>query len=173
VLTVAGGIPSWATASAGGMTLLSTTTLSGTTTTVSAIDQTYTDLMIVVSGAVFTSGANDIKIQPNGSGTTSWLSMSQDDQGTLNVAHADYPTNGTNPPKHTGGENVFYCLVKNYANTSYVKPIQFTTGYITAISIGSTNGGGYLRTTSAVTSVAVTVTPRSFTAGQMLIYGVK
>ena len=38
ILTVASGLPSWATpSSGGGMTLLSTTTMSGATTTVSSI----------------------------------------------------------------------------------------------------------------------------------------
>ena len=42
VLTVSGGVPAWSTISSGGITLLSTTTLSSTATTVSSIDQTLT-----------------------------------------------------------------------------------------------------------------------------------
>ena len=44
VLAVSSGIPAWTTASSGGMTLLSTTTLSGATVTISSIDQTYKNL---------------------------------------------------------------------------------------------------------------------------------
>jgi hypothetical protein len=51
VLTVASGVPSWATpAGGGGMTLLSTTTLSGTSTTISSINQTYKNLYILGVG---------------------------------------------------------------------------------------------------------------------------
>ena len=41
VLSVVGGVPAWATVSAGSMTLLSTTTLSGQTTTISSISQNF------------------------------------------------------------------------------------------------------------------------------------
>ena len=50
VLTVSAGVPAWSTpAGGGGMTLLSTTTLSGTTA-ITSIDQTYTNLFIEISG---------------------------------------------------------------------------------------------------------------------------
>jgi hypothetical protein len=50
VLTVAGGVPTWAApGGGGGMTLLSTTTISGDTT-ISSIDQTYTNLFVTVTG---------------------------------------------------------------------------------------------------------------------------
>ena len=48
VLTVASGIPSWAAPSSGGMTLLSTTAMSGASTTVSSIPSTYINLFVVV-----------------------------------------------------------------------------------------------------------------------------
>ena len=57
VLTVASGVPSWATPSSGGMTLLSTTALSGTSTTVSSIDQTYTNLVLYISTLTFSANA--------------------------------------------------------------------------------------------------------------------
>jgi hypothetical protein len=51
VLSVTGGVPAWATpAAGGGMTLLSTTTLSGASTTISAISQDYVNLYIVGRG---------------------------------------------------------------------------------------------------------------------------
>jgi len=40
VLNVAAGVPAWTTISSGGMTLISTTTLTGTSTTISSIPQT-------------------------------------------------------------------------------------------------------------------------------------
>jgi hypothetical protein len=56
VLTVSGGVPAWATPSAGGMTLLSTTTLSGTSTTISSINQSYKDLRIIIQSLSGTGG---------------------------------------------------------------------------------------------------------------------
>ena len=51
VLTVASGVPAWATASSGGMTLLSTTaTTSGTTIRIQNISQDYKALRILIKG---------------------------------------------------------------------------------------------------------------------------
>jgi hypothetical protein len=52
VLTVSGGVPTWAApAGGGGMTLLSTTTLSGSSVTISSIDQSYVNLFITLEPA--------------------------------------------------------------------------------------------------------------------------
>ena len=48
VLTVASGVPSWATASAGGMTSIATGTLSGTAVAITSIPGTYKHLQLVV-----------------------------------------------------------------------------------------------------------------------------
>jgi hypothetical protein len=166
--------PEWQTIASGGMTLLSTTTLSGATTTVSSLDQTYTDLVFIVQGAVFNTGSARIRCQPNGSGTTTWTAAAQDFQGTASVSgNQDYPCTPSNM-KNTGGENVLVTRVFNYADSSYRKVVEFTGGGLTDASIASCSGGGYLRTTAAVTSVTVANdSSYTFTAGQLLIYGVK
>jgi len=164
----------WQTVSAGGITLLSTTTLSGTVTTVSSIDQTYRNLIFIVQGATYSTGGTTIWIQPNGSGTTSWMSSSQDYQGTASVVGAGSYMATPQNMKRTGGENVLVGTVFNYANTSYWKSVQFVGGGMTVDSIASCNGGGMLRTTSAVTSVSVTTSDAvTFSGGQLLILGVK
>ena len=59
VLTVASGLPSWATpASGGGMTVLASGSLSGAAVTISTINQTYNDLVLDISGAVWSANAN-------------------------------------------------------------------------------------------------------------------
>jgi len=68
VLTVSGGIPAWATPASGGMTLLSTTTLSGTTTTISSINQTYVDLAIYLNN-ITTSASAVVLVRPNSTTT--------------------------------------------------------------------------------------------------------
>jgi len=51
-------------AQTGGMTLLSTTSLSGTSVTVSNISQDYTNLLIIVENVV-SSTANDTQVKMN------------------------------------------------------------------------------------------------------------
>jgi len=60
VLSVSGGVPAWSTLAAGGMTLISTTAFSGTSTTISSIPGTYKHLKLVIVGVYGTSGADEL-----------------------------------------------------------------------------------------------------------------
>jgi len=68
VLTVAGGVPTWATASSGGMTLLQTLTLSGSSTTSSTFSSSYKQIVCYMK-AVGVSGSAGWRVKPNGIGT--------------------------------------------------------------------------------------------------------
>jgi len=78
VLTVASGVPSWATPSSGGMTLISTTTLTGTSVTISSIPQTYYNLMFQFVTSSSITGYP--KLTYNGTGTQ--LSMTKEANST-------------------------------------------------------------------------------------------
>jgi hypothetical protein len=75
VLTAASGEATgleWAApAAAGGMTLLATTTLSGGTTTISGISQSYKDLLLILRGF----GSNGSKMQIRINGITTVVTM--------------------------------------------------------------------------------------------------
>ena len=163
VLTAASGEATglqWATPVTGSITLLSTTALSGATTTVSSISQDYTNLVVFVTGTM-TNG--QFKVQWNGSASLSYVvgpDFSTDD-GTLTA-----PNNSTSPAGTL--------QINNYSNTSYVK--QGWATYTTA----RTSGSNYMKmagisyaSTSAITSVSVVSTAGTFSAGSVLIYGVK
>ena len=74
VLTVAGGVPSWATSASGGMTLLSTTTLSGATTTISTISGSYTYLKMIIVGARNNTSLADFFLRINSDTATNYTS---------------------------------------------------------------------------------------------------
>jgi hypothetical protein len=65
VLTVAAGVPSWATASSGSLTLLSTTTASGSSTTVSSISTAYTNLQIKLTDVYGSSATSSMDLRFN------------------------------------------------------------------------------------------------------------
>jgi len=72
VLTVAGGVPTWAApAAGGGMTLISTTALSGTSTVLSSIPQTYKHLFLTVTN-VTGSAADSMQWRFNGNTSTNY-----------------------------------------------------------------------------------------------------
>ena len=59
--------PEWITSSSGGMTLLSTTTLSGAATTISSISQSYNSLFVLVYGVTGNTSDQQFTLAPNAS----------------------------------------------------------------------------------------------------------
>jgi len=173
VLTVSSGAPAWATpAGGGGMTLLSTTTLSGTSTTVSSISQSYKDLYVLVVNQI--GGGGQILIKPNnvsncyGSGATS-------NNGGSTSAYTIYNDQlGTNAYANNNDATNFYMVYfKNYASTTAYKPFQYQGGHLTDASVRhNAFSNGYLMSNNAVTSVVIGRESGSFSAGTVYVYGV-
>ena len=173
VLTVNTGAtaPEWKTASSGGMTLLSTTTLSGTSTTISSISQDYVDLYIIISGVNIS--ANDYpRIDINGSSGAVYVA------GQYNATNTDSTElyfNGASDMKSGNANNVTVLNIYNYASTAYYKAINKITQYynFSTTVYSRVDGGAYLSNT-AVTSIKVlNLSGATFNAGQVKIYGVK
>jgi hypothetical protein len=165
ILTVTGGVPVWATpAGGGGMTLLSTTSLSGTSTTVSSISGAYNDLYVYIQAATPASGNDAPKFLPNGAVTK--LNVSQ------GAANANFTTGTfTDGPAGTGVQD-FVFKITDYANSVYVKGMQVY-GYYTWAG-EPLNGGGYSAQTAAITSIEyATGGAGTWASGRILIYGVK
>ena len=176
ILTVAGGVPSWGAApSSGGMTLLSNTTISGTSVTVSSISANYTDLLIVFAG-VSMSGNGKVQAYFNNNtgiintsgtwaqGTTT--SLGRTTSGFIQFNYGDLQGSNAN--------NAFVILVNNYANTSYFKTLQANWGG-TEFSgeESSSNWGGVVKTTSAISTFNLTNSDGRTMSGNLKIYGVK
>ena len=164
LLTVVAGVPAWATLSAGGITLLATTTLSGTSTVVSSISQAYKTLFLVGTGINWTGNAI-FQINPNSSAgqvTCSGVATATASQFT-NIQ----PISNGNGSANTA--NGFVMTINNYTSTAR-KPLDFHG------SMGSTsiNYGGTSDSGSAITSLAYTssVGTATFTGGTILLYGV-
>lgn len=170
VLTVAGGVPSWATVSAGGMTLLSTTTLSGASTTVTISDFTYVYLRVFIIGGTW-SGSCNIQLKPNGSSTLatciqSYWTGSVGSNGTS----ASTIQTGLN---NNNGSNVCALELYNYSSTTKFKPFSLVHGSSDSGGSAFTNAGA-IQTNSQISSLVFeTNTTTSFTGGTVTVYGVK
>ena len=166
----------WATPAAGGMTLLSTTTLSGTLTTVSSISSAYNDLFIIVQGAVWGTASDSLQFKFNTSATNihGVLNLNNNGATSSSLISSGNITSGPSFPVNTGGANIFNFTITNYANTSYYKTFATRLGFPNSTTFMSGHGGGQVMTTSAITSFSVeTTNAYTFSAGQILIYGVK
>jgi hypothetical protein len=179
ILTVSSGAPAWATPSAsGGMTLLSTTTLSGATTTISSIDQSYNELYIKVYGITNDSANINYILKPNG---TANLAIGPKIEGTTVGQYLEQNiqlNNSSAGVLRSGGDNAWGIRISNY--NSSTRRITYTyEGYMvnsaSSAYYGVSSAGGFrFGTAAAITSLEFsTSSGNSFTGGTVLVYGVK
>jgi|LakMenEpi03Aug12_release.lakeMendotaPanAssembly.Ray.scaffolds.fasta_scaffold479089_1 hypothetical protein len=179
ILTVAGGVPSWGAApSSGGMTLLSNTTLSGTSVTVSSISADYTDLILFFAGLSMSGGGGQTKIQAYFNSNASIINTS----GTYRQATTSAVSGTTDSfiqfnygdLKGNNANNAFVIRVNNYANTSYYKTLQANFGGTESGDLeSSSNFGGVIKTNSAISTFNLINSDGRTFSGNLKIYGVK
>lgn len=184
ILTVAAGVPAWSTpASSGGMTLLSTTALSGATTiTVSSISQDYTNLLVVMNGFYATSSSNFF-VKFNNTNLTTWTGNRNVDGTSANFnsgSSVNSIDNGWSIYAGTAGSGdgnvaTSYALeIPNYSDTSGQKNFTMYGGGVTA---GSTNysssimSGRYAGNTG-INRLDFTMSS-NFATGTVKIWGIK
>jgi hypothetical protein len=156
-----------------GMQLLSTTTLSGASTTISSINQNFADLEIWVYGMTNLTNSGFFRLAPNGSTTLVHGS------GTVNAAGSSALSPLNNDyfltsyfVNRTGGLNAFKIRIENYANTSFYKSFSATTNFINSSSNStSENYGGGIKTASAITSLVFSNTGGNFDGGTVKVWG--
>ena len=175
VLSVSGGVPAWSTVSSGGLTLLSTTTLSGATTTISSISQSYTSLYGVIYGVTYATDNGRLVLSPNGSATTSWSFNIE--TGGLDNRNADYIYFNVDPMLRTNANNAWAFQIDNYTSSANYKPFV-NQGIFHSAAAGALRhhgAGGGIGSNTAITSLAFTTsfTGGNFSTGTVLLYGVK
>jgi hypothetical protein len=157
----------WAAAgSSGGMTLISTTALTGTTITISSIPTTYKNLEIVIANTNAAS-TYSLTIKPNNTSPDS-LAYYVLRGSTFNAgAESDFTGYGS---LSTGGKNVFVLTIYDYASSRY-KSVTLSAVHPTASGDARILASGSYLTTDVITSLTITSSV-SLTAGTCLIYGV-
>lgn len=164
----------WATLSAGGVTLLSTTALSGTATTVSSISSAYTHLLIVVQDATWGTGSSQINFKSNNQGTDSAYSGTRSNTTTVQNLTAQSNIDLTlGNPAHQGNGFRSTIWLYNYNGTGNKNGYCTTYYYNTAYQNASI-GFGYYQQTTGINAITITnASSYTFSAGNILIYGVK
>jgi hypothetical protein len=158
----------WGTVSSGGMTLLSTTTLSGTSTIVSGISQSYKSLFIRVYGITSDTADNDLKIDTNSTNNIAYVYNS--DGAASSVTQNFIRTYSV--MSRTSNANGFDLIIDRYASTGY-KPFQFYGSYIgSGGTRRSIHAAGADWQTSAISSIRVQADGYNITGGTIEIFGV-
>ena len=181
VLTVAAGVPSWATpASGGGMTSIASGSLSGGSLALTSIVGTYKNLVLVLRN--YTTGTDfDLNCKINALTTAGDYSYTLIESATTNaaapatVSYYNSTVFGLNNSliDNTDGDNSLVLTVNDYADTTANKTMtafemyKRSTGQKTVLqSFGSVN------TTAAVTAITLTPSAGTWSAGTYVLYGV-
>ena len=176
VLKVTAGVPAWATpAGGGGYTLLSTTTLSGTSTTISDIDQTYKHLFMIGNLISVTSGGENVGFRLNGDTGSNYKDtyfyFTSGNHGAGSDTTANPVLCGYNTTTGWDGNSSFQTWIYRYTETE-TKIIQ-NIGHTSTSAESRTAKIGF-NSTSAITSITIlTNGGHTFSTGTVRIYGVK
>lgn len=171
--TVTGGVK-WATpASGGAFTLLSTTTMSGSTISISSINQTYQHLYCEINGMTAAT-ATQLYLGLNGASSSSdWVINYARSSTTGSTANFDDRINCFDTTSlASNADNVIAMWIYDYTS-SHFKVVGWNYYYFTSASAKARGvGAGVTRDTAAVTSLTFT-TSFNTTAGTIKVYGVK
>jgi hypothetical protein len=176
VLTAASGEAtglSWATPSSGGMTLISTTTMSGTSVTLSSIPQTYNSLYLVITGVSYASGSNNFRLKPNNVDNLADYNYLM--AGTVNTASNIVNLSGQDNLSQTDVNNVWTMQWDNYTSSTRYKTFNFTSTFLNnTASRKIVFAAGVFKSNTALTSLVFDVEGTvAFSTGTILLYGVK
>jgi hypothetical protein len=164
----------WQSVAGGGMTLLSTTTLSGATTAVTSISQDY-NMLFITAEKWYASSAAYLRGYLNGDTTSgNYVSMyNRYRSGGSPEGSADnYVLTGwaEGPGQH---DNLIVVTIPNYTGSS--KKIWSGNGFIDTDNgqKGTYHGSGFYNSTTAISSITFAPSAGTFSAGTVKIYGVK
>ena len=178
VLTVNSGAtaPEWATpATPSALTLLSTTSLSGSATTISNISQAYNYLFIYINNVSGTSDAEftaDINGSSTNANTIRIRSASATAVATRNTRLRPLGSDNIGNTTTTSSGNL---QIFNYTSTTGFKQTSSVACIYSANAAAEDvvfEAGG-IETTSAITSITFNISAGTFDSGTILIYGVK
>ena len=164
----------WATASAGSMTLLSTTSMNtGTATvTVSSISQSYKTLEIQILNPTWATGTAQLWLNIEsssslqGAGTAMWSSGSNVSAAATSGVNFNFTATGNS---NTDAKVTGLVRIHNYTSSTAFKPVSFISGDDTRGSFQ----GCVVATNTAVDQISISNQfSYNFNGGSILVYGI-
>jgi hypothetical protein len=179
VMTVAGGVPSWATASGWNpnYTLLNAggTALTGSTDiTISGISGKNA-LIVYFQNASSANASSEIKVRFNSGGDAYWTALYMTDS-TINTIDNDETSGGYWPVGFikTGSsatDRVNMVLQMQGCNSTGAKPYTWSSYNNISTNAQSSTGNGFITTAAAITSVTLNSSTGNFDGGTIFVYG--
>ena len=177
VLTAASGEATglqWATPSSGGMTLISTTTLTGSSITLSSIPQTYNNLQLVIKNTLPSVDSVRIDLRFNGDTGTRYSSATASAEGNTfgDSSFAFFIPKNDN----SVASGLTVATVFDYTNTTTWKMIErigVGVNGTTTTQLNFEQATGIFNQLGAISSITMFPASGTFTSGTVLLYGVK
>ncbi len=176
-LTSDGTVPSWGTISAGGMTLIATTNMSGSSVTVSSIPDTYKHLMVVFKKVYYNSNDYPIQFRFNSdTGSNYYWQGFRAYNATVDPTGSNGTLFEPNIKTRNAADNYLNMFGSfNLYNYTTTTPKGYDSRFYWADSGGTrghTQADGTYYNTSAISSITVIAAGQSFSGGTMYTYGV-
>jgi len=181
-LTVNGGgtAPSWATSSSsGGLTLLSTTALTGASITVSSISGSYKNLLVVIKNLYLSVNDDGAFVRFNGdTGAKYQYSNTRVITSTVSGGSAVTATSlvnffATNPTTATASRmGTAVMNLYRYTDTDVVQGDWWSIAASNTDVIAAQRGQFSYDCTAAITSITIAPVTANFSGGTIYIYGV-
>jgi hypothetical protein len=164
-----------AAATSGGMTLLSTTSLTGASVTISSIPSGYVNLKLLVQNYRPATDSSALRVRINAdTGTRYGLTNTFGDPANLTFGN-DHMTLGPNSDNGTS-TGLLTIDFFDYSNATIWKQcfsMGFSVNPTTVTNWNSTASIGMYNQTTAITSLLLFPSGGNFTSGTALLYGVK
>jgi len=167
----------WVTLSAGGMTLLSTTSLTGSSVTVSSISQSYIDLYIVVENLYTSNDQEDVNFRFNADSNANRhaavVTMSTSNSTSFGATSVRWFYGVSNNASY---KKMGVTTIQNYANTTNLKFAMFHSTGINAFNTANTTANffqGVYDQAAAISSFSLFPNTGNFSGGTVKVYGVK
>jgi hypothetical protein len=176
-----GTAPEWfSAAAAGGMTLISTTALTGSTVSLTSISGSYKELNILIQDA-YCSGTNELGLRFNSDTTTAnymysflaYTNPSATAQYVTEYATQSFVTAGVGGTASGGtiDKCQSYLTITRYSNTDTKSIFGGSTSKNSSLNRWSDIRGSYYGT-SAITQIDLITTSGTFSGGTVYLYGV-
>ena len=176
VLTVNSGAtaPEWATSASGGETLISTTTLTGSSVLLDNIPATYNDLKLIIRDFLPASDNDSLRLRYNDDANANRHRSGTDlafggafDATSVNISAGN---------DNSVSESLIYVFIPDYTNTTTWQlndSLSIITDATTTANFQIWRQWGVYNQTGAISSLRLLPSSGNFTSGTALLYGVK
>lgn len=165
--------PEWVTISSGGMTLLASGNLSGSSVSLTSIVQTYKSLQLNIKGIKVTSGSATLNFTVNSNTAANYASCNVQSNAANTVAVQSAATSFNTLQINTSPLSVLTLTIPAYTQSTDAYQYGTFVGHRGSGAVNISGSWSLSTAETAVTSIQINTSASTFSAGSYELYGVK